>query len=97
LALKSGVEPADVQAIRDREAPQSPKSSALSTLARALIEKRGRLENLDVSRFLQAGFDKAHLLEVITVVAASTITNYTGNVTRPPVESDFEPYAWSAK
>jgi AhpD family alkylhydroperoxidase len=97
LALKSGVEPADVQAIRDREAPRSPKSSALSTLARALIEKRGRLEDLDVSRFLQAGFDKAHLLEVITVVAASTITNYTGNVTRPPVESDFEPYAWSAK
>ena len=97
LALKSGVEPADVQAIRNREAPQSPKSSALSTLARALIEKRGRLEDLDVSRFLQAGFDKAHLLEVITVVAASTITNYTGNVTRPPVESDFEPYAWSAK
>jgi len=52
---------------------------------------------LDVSQFLQAGFDTAHLLEVITVVAASTITNYTGNVTRPPVESDFEPYAWSAK
>ena len=94
LALKAGVEPADVQAIRDRQPPRSPKSAALSTLARTLIERRGRLEDLEVSRFLQAGFDKAHLLEVIAVVAASTITNYTGNVTRPPVEKDFEPYAW---
>jgi AhpD family alkylhydroperoxidase len=97
LALKAGVDAADVQAIRDRQNPQSPKSSALSTLARALIEKRGRLEDSDVSRFLQAGFDKTHLLEVIAVVAASTITNYTGNVTRPPLETEFEPYAWRAK
>jgi alkylhydroperoxidase family enzyme len=97
LALKEGVEPADVQAIRERQTPRNPQSAALSMLARALIEKRGRLDDLDVSRFLQAGFDKAHLLEVIAVVAASTITNYTGNITQPPVEAAFEPYAWSAK
>jgi alkylhydroperoxidase family enzyme len=97
LALKEGVEPADVQAIRERQTPRNPQSAALSMLARALIEKRGRLDDLDVSRFLQAGFDKAHLLEVIAVVAASTITNYTGNITHPPVEAAFEPYAWSAK
>ena len=97
LALKEGVEPADVQAIRERQTPLSPKSAALSVLARTLIEKRGQTNDLDVSRFLQAGFDNAHLLEVIAVVAASTITNYTGNVTKPPVEAAFEAYAWSAK
>jgi AhpD family alkylhydroperoxidase len=97
LALKEGVEAADVQAIRDRRAPQSPKAAALSTLARTLIEKRGRLEDSDVGRFLQAGFDEAQLLEVIGVIAASTITNYTGNVTRPPLEAAFETYAWGAR
>jgi AhpD family alkylhydroperoxidase len=97
LALKEGVAPADVQAIRERRAPLSPASAALSVLSRNLIEKRGRLDDLDVSQFLQAGFDKAHLLEVIAVVAASTITNYTGNVTHPPVEAAFAAYAWSAK
>lgn len=96
LALKEGVEPSDVQAIRERRVPQNPKDAALSTLARTLIEKRGRLDDLDVSRFLQAGFDKAQLLEVIAVVAASTITNYTGNVTKPPVEAAFQAHAWSA-
>jgi AhpD family alkylhydroperoxidase len=96
LALKEGVAPADVKAIRERHNLQNPKNAALSALARTLIEKRGRLDDLDVSRFLQAGFDNAHLLEVISVVAASTITNYTGNVTKPPVEAAFEAYAWSA-
>jgi len=90
------VEPADVQAIRERRAPRDPKNAALSALARTLIEKRGRLDDLDVSRFLQGGFDKAQLLEVIAAVAASTITNYTGNITRPPLEAAFEGYAWTA-
>ncbi len=97
LALKEGVEAADVQAIRDRTTPPHPESAALSTLAQTLIEKRGRLDDVDVSHFLQAGFDKAHLLEVIAVVAASTITNYTGNVTHPPVEAAFKDHVWSSR
>jgi hypothetical protein len=36
------------------------------------------------------------LLEVIAVVAASTITNYTGNVTNPPLEVPFQPHVWRA-
>jgi AhpD family alkylhydroperoxidase len=96
LALQAGVDAADVKAIRERGTPNNPKNAALSTLARTLIEKRGQLDDLDVSRFLQAGFDKARLLEVIAVVAASTITNYTGNVTKPSVEAAFGAYAWSA-
>jgi alkylhydroperoxidase family enzyme len=96
LALKAGVDPADVKAIRERATPPNPKSAALSMLARTLIEKRGRLDDADVSRFLEAGFDKARLLEVIGVVAASTITNYTGSVTKPTVEAAFKEYAWSA-
>jgi AhpD family alkylhydroperoxidase len=97
LALKEGVDAADVKAIRERQAPRNPKSAALSALARTLIEKRGRLDDSDVSRFLQAGFEKAHLLEVIAVVAASTITNYTGNVTQPPLEAAFAPHSWSER
>ena len=96
LALKEGIDAADVEAIRNGQAPRNPKNLALSTLARTLIEKRGRLTDADIAQLLQAGFDKAHLLEAITVTAASTITNYTGNVTQPPVEAAFAQYAWSS-
>src|SRR5271167_4436877 len=96
LALKEGLTPADVDAIRAGRSPNDSKLGALSTLARTLIEKRGRIDDQDRERFLAAGFGKDHLLEVIAVVAASTITNYTGNVTNPPVEAPFRAYAWSA-
>jgi alkylhydroperoxidase family enzyme len=96
LALKEGLDPADVQAIRERRVPKDATSAALSTLARTFIEKRGRLDDHDVDAFVAAGFSKEHALEVIAVVAASTITNYTGSVTKPPVEEPFQAYSWSA-
>src|SRR5271170_2859897 len=77
LALKEGLDPADVQAIRERRLPTDSKLAALSALAKALIEKRGRLDDQDVDRFVAAGFGKDLALEVIAVAAASTITNYT--------------------
>ncbi len=39
------------------------------------IEKRGRLDEQDTEEFLAAGSSRELLLEVITIVAASTITN----------------------
>ena len=89
LALKQGLDPADVDAMRAGRSPQDGKLGALSTLARTLIEKRGRIDDREAEQFLAAGFGKDHLLEVIAVVAASTITNYTGSVTKPPLEAPF--------
>jgi AhpD family alkylhydroperoxidase len=96
LALKEGLDPADVEAIRERRLPRDKKHAALSLLARTLIEKRGRLDDRDVEQFMAAGFAKDHALEVIAAVAASTITNYTGSVTKTPLEAPFQAYAWSA-
>jgi len=96
LALKEGIDPADVQAIREGRLPQDIKFGALSALAKTMIEKRGRLDDRDVERFLAAGFGKDQLLEVIAAVAASTITNYTGSITKPPLEAPFQAHAWAA-
>src|ERR1700729_4422558 len=89
LALQEGLDPADVGAIREGRAPRDRQHAALSTLAKTLIEKRGRLDDRAVDQFTGAGFGKDLVLEVIAVVAASTITNYTGSVTKPPVEAPF--------
>jgi alkylhydroperoxidase family enzyme len=95
LALKEGIDPADVEAIREGRAPRDRQYAALSTLAKTLIEKRGRLDDSDIAKFTGAGFGKDLVLEVITAVAASTITNYTGSVTRPPVEAPFQAHLWN--
>lgn len=95
LALQAGLDPADVDAMRAGRSPADKQLGALSTLARTLIDKRGRLDDDDIERFLAAGFSKELLLEVITIVAASTITNYTGSVTNPPLEAALQPHAWN--
>jgi alkylhydroperoxidase family enzyme len=94
LALKEGVNSTDVDAIRAGGAPKDEKLGALSTLARSLIESRGRIDDRVAVQFLAAGFGMDHLLEVIAVVAASTITNYTANVTNPPLDEQFQAQAW---
>lgn len=94
LALKEGLAAEDVDAIRDGHSPKDPKLAALSVLAKTLIEKRGHIDEQDEDRFLAQGFGPDHLLEVVAVVAASTITNYTASVTNPPLEPAFQPHAW---
>ena len=96
LALRQGLDPAEVDAIRSGGAPHEPGTAALSKLARALIETRGKIESSDREAFLRAGFIPEHLLEVVAVSAASTITNYAANVTKPPLEAQFTAHAWAA-
>jgi alkylhydroperoxidase family enzyme len=96
LALKHGVSPGDVDAIRHGHLPADATLAALSALARMLIEKRGRVAEADQRRFVEAGFSTEQILEVIAVVAASTITNYASSATRPKLEAQFEEFAWHA-
>ncbi len=94
LALKAGLKSLDVQAIREGRSPEDGKLAALSALARKMIETRGRVADPDIDRFLAAGFTKEHALEVIAIVAASTITNYSGSITKTPLEAAFQEHAW---
>jgi AhpD family alkylhydroperoxidase len=94
LALKEGLDPKDVEAIRAGKLPADQGLAALSALSKSLIQKRGRLDDQDTGHFIASGFGKDSILEVIAVVAASTITNYTGNVARTPLEDAFQPHAW---
>ncbi len=94
LALAHGLTSDDVGAIRNGDLPADTGHAALSALAKNLIETRGHPDADVVRRFLDAGFTREHVLEAVTVVAASTITNYTGSVANPPLEEAFQVHAW---
>ncbi len=96
LALQQGVSDSDVQAIREGRLPTGAKHAALSSVAKTLIETRGHISDELLAKFIGAGYTKAQVLELINVVAASTITNYVGSVTKPPLEPQFQQYAWHA-
>ena len=94
LALQQGISSEETTAIRERRLPTDRRFAALSALAKALIEKRGHLTEPELDSFNAAGFTKEQVLEVIAIVAASTITNYTGSIANPPLEDAFRQHAW---
>jgi AhpD family alkylhydroperoxidase len=94
LALQHGVSSEETGAVRERLVPSDKRFAALSTLAKTLIEKRGHLGDQELDSFIAAGFTKEQVLEVIAIVAASTITNYAGTIANPPLEDPFRQYAW---
>ena len=96
LALQQGVSSEETGAIREGRVPTNKRLAALSTLAKALIEKRGHLSEQDLDSFLAAGFTKEQVPEVIAIVVASTITNYAGAIANPPLEDPFRQHAWRA-
>jgi alkylhydroperoxidase family enzyme len=89
LALKEGMDQADVDSIRNGGVPRDPRQAALSSFARSLITTRGHVDETAISTLLNVGFDQRHALEVVAVVAASTITNYAASVTKPPIEASL--------
>jgi len=96
LALQQGVGPEETEAIRERRVPTDTRFAALSALAKTLIDKRGHLSGQELDSFIAAGFTKEQVLEVVAIVAASTITNYAGTIANPPLEDPFRQYAWRA-
>ena len=96
LGLKEGLSEADVRAMRAGGVPKDPKLSALSLLARQMIETRGHVDDSVVHTFLAAGYEKRQIVEAIEAVAASTITNYVCTITQPPLEEMFKDHAWKA-
>ena len=94
LALQQGIRSEETSAIREGHLPKDRRFAALSNLAKTLIEKRGHLSEQELDSFIAAGFTKEQVLEVIAIVAASTITNYTGTIANPPLEEAFQEHAW---
>lgn len=94
LAIQQGISAEETDAIREGRLPADRRFAALSSLAKTLIERRGHLSEQELDAFTAAGFTNEQVLEVIAIVAASTITNYAGTIADPPLEDPFRPYAW---
>lgn len=84
------------RAIREERPVPEPRLATLSTFARQLVERRGRLDEDEVGRFLDAGFDAAQVLEVVAALAMKTLSNYTNHLTEtPPLDLAFRETAWA--
>jgi AhpD family alkylhydroperoxidase len=98
LARAAGMDEAALQQLRAGEVPADPKLGALSRFARAVVEQRGFVGDAAVEQFVAAGFTRANVLEVVTIVATKTISSYTNHLAHTPKEGFMSDpsLAWTA-
>ncbi len=64
-----------------------PKANALLKLTKAILDKRGQVDDSVIDEARQHGFDDQDIVEMINIIGVINIANYTANVARP--ELDF--------
>jgi uncharacterized peroxidase-related enzyme len=95
IAKSQGVPDAVIEALRDDTPLPEPKLEALRAFTRALVAKRGWVEESDVQAFLDAGYSQRQVLEVILGVGLKVLSNYTNHVAETPVNEAFRKFAWT--
>ena len=97
-AAKAAGQSGDViEAFREGKPIPDARLAALRAFAAAVVEKRGRVSEAEIDAFLEAGFTRVQVLEVMLAAALMTITNYTNHIAGVPLDAAFEPYRWSGK
>ena len=96
VAEKMAKVPSDiVEALRHGREPDEAKAKALVRFAKSALEHRGWIPEEAQQAFLDAGFSQRAVLDVITVLALKTLSNYTNHLADTPLDEAFQAKAWS--
>lgn len=84
-----------VRAIRDDRPIAEKKLEALRRFTAAVVTSRGRPSDTDIDAFVNAGYHKTQVLEVVLGVGMKTLSNYTNHIAGTPLDQAFTKAAWS--
>ena len=81
-------------ALRDKTPLPNEKLEKLREFTLILVRNRGKATEEEVSVFLEAGFTKKNILEVIVGISQKVLSNYTNYIANTPLNKEFQPFAW---
>jgi uncharacterized peroxidase-related enzyme len=84
-----------VQAIRNGRPIADKKLEALRRFTAAVVTSRGWPSDADTGTFLNAGYGRQQVLEVLLGVGIKTLSNYTNHIADTPLDQAFATAAWS--
>lgn len=97
IAKSMGVSDAITDALRNETPLPSAKLEALRDFTLSVIRDRGNVDDEKVQAFLDAGFTKRNILEVILGYSQKLMSNYTNHLANTPVDKAFEKFAWEKR
>jgi uncharacterized peroxidase-related enzyme len=96
-ALKSQAQKQAIHAIRNDKVIDERRLGALHAFCKAVVAKRGRVPESEVTSFLRAGFTKGQVLEVVLAVALKTLSSYVNHIADTPLDPAFQSMKWTNK
>lgn len=94
IANSEKVDAAVIEAARSGEPYADARLEALRQFSLQVLRQRGWVSEEDVQAFLDAGYTKQQILEVIVVLAHKTISNYVNHLAETPVDKMFAKHEW---
>lgn len=83
MGKKSGANQQTLGALDAGEKIENAEDAVLSAFTRTVVENRGQPSDEAIEKFLDAGFTKQQIFEVILIVTIKTLSNYSNHLTHP--------------
>ena len=81
-------------ALRDKTPLPNEKLENLREFTLILVRNRGKATEEEVSAFIEAGFTRKNILEVIIGISQKVLSNYTNYLANTPLNKEFQAFAW---
>ena len=94
IAKNMKVDDAITEALRNETPLPTDRLEALRDFTLAIVRNRGNVDDSAVAAFLEAGFTKRQVLEVILGLAQKTMSNYTNHLAETPIDKPFQKFEW---
>lgn len=85
LSRQAGMDEATIARLRAGQPPEDARLASLWTFTRLVAERRGEAPEA-VPAFLDAGYTKANVLDVVAIIATKVIANYSAALANIPNE-----------
>ena len=83
-----------IDALRNGEQIKDEKLEILRNFTLQIIQKRGHINDKELVNFLNAGYTKQNVIEIIGGIAIKTIANFTNIVAKTDVDESMTKYKW---
>ena len=94
IAKSMKVDDAITDALRDETRLPTAKLEALRDFTLSVVRDRGNVNDDTVQTFLDAGFTKRQVLEVVLATAQKVMSNYTNHLANTPIDKPFQKFEW---
>ncbi len=83
-----------IAAVRNGTQVPDAKFAALRTFTEAVIETRGKVSDEAINAFLDAGYTKKQIPELLVCVAMKTLSNYFSRMAETPLDDFLSRMKW---